>query len=75
MDQVPAGNPVQVADVGEEEGDVLVGVVEGNAIRVRNLRHLNPQLIVPCVISVPNVIPNGPCQDQGTNGLRQEDPH
>lgn len=72
MDQVPVRNPVQVVDDGEEEGDVLIGVLEGNVIRVINLQHINPQLIVPRVIPAPNAIPNGPNQNQEAN---QEDPH
>ena len=64
MDQVPLRHPVQVEDDGQEEGDVLIGVLEVNAIRVINLQHLNPRLIVPRVIPVPNVVPNdGPPQN------------
>ena len=36
MNQVPVGNPVQVEDDGQEQEDVLKGVLEGNAIRITN---------------------------------------
>jgi len=75
MDQVPVRNPVQVEDAGQEEGDVLKGVLEGNAIRVINLEHLDPRLIVPRVIPVEYIIPNGPSQHQQNKILHQEDPH
>ena len=74
MDQIPIRNPVQVEDDGQEEGDVLIGVLEGNVIRIINLQHLNPRLIVPCVIPVPNASPNGPSENQENKTLHQEDP-